>query len=65
MEKLYIVKVNLINQVIATDWTIEQVEKFIANQASKMNYGLYRYWEHGDVKYYDCGPRTYVVTEQK
>lgn len=58
---LYVVYENYTGEVVLMGVPYTQVQKFISVAAQEMNYGLYRYWQHDDETFYDCGPRTYVV----
>ena len=49
------------HQLIQSNLTQKEVNVFMSNEASRLNYGLYRYWEINGEKFYDCGPITYVV----
>ena len=43
-----------------------EVQAFIARKASKLNFGMFRWWVdpvHTNVRYFDCGPTTYTVRE--
>lgn len=45
-----------------------EVQAFIARKANKLNFGMYRWWTdptNANVRYFDCGPTTYVVREMK
>ena len=37
------------------------IMKFIGEQATKLNYGIYRVWYIEPFTYFDCGPITYKV----
>lgn len=59
---IYILKVKPNdNEPLFKDLTKSEVEKFIANSARNINYGIYRYWRIDDKDYYDCGVITYIV----
>lgn len=48
------------NGFVMTD-TKETIMKFIGEQATKLNYGIYRVWYIEPFTYFDCGPITYKV----
>ena len=59
---IYVLKVKSEdNEAILKNLTKSEVEKFIADSARNINYGIYRYWRIDDKDYYDCGVITYVV----
>lgn len=45
--------------------TREDCMNFILNEAKEQNFGIYRTWENNGVKHYDCGPRTYIIKEER
>lgn len=49
------------DEVLMSNLTKEEVEKFIVHEANSLNYGLYRYWQRDGKTFYDCGPLIYVV----
>ena len=49
------------HQLVKSNLTEGEVNKFIDDEASRLNYGLYRYWEVNGEKFYDCGSITYIV----
>ena len=48
------------NGFVMTD-TKDVIMKFIGEQATKLNYGIYRVWYIEPFTYFDCGPITYKV----
>lgn len=39
----------------------EAAKEIVYENAQMYNYGMFRYWEIDDVKYYDVGPKTYKL----
>lgn len=35
--------------------------QFIADEAQRLNYGMFRFWVHKNWSYFDCGPITYKM----
>lgn len=42
--------------------TQSEVMKFIAGEATELNYGIFRKWQIDDTVYNDCGPVTYIYS---
>lgn len=45
-----------------------EVQAFIKRKANKLNFGMYRWWTdptNANVRYFDCGPTTYVVRKME
>lgn len=48
-------------EVMLDNASFEECEKYCGKVAHEENYGLMRHWEQGGKKYYDCGPRVFII----
>ncbi len=50
-------------EIVAACTTYEQAKKFIAAEAKRENYGIFRFWEEDGVEYYDVSARVYAMQD--
>lgn len=46
---------------VATFNTRQEAEKWLGQQASIYNYGIYRTWSENGYDYFDIGPRVFCI----
>lgn len=58
---VYVISKSYTGETVKTVNSMKEVERFVAKQANRLNFGFYRYYNLKGDSYYDCGPVTYIV----